>query len=146
MGYYPTMVYYQRYHQSSVHALSRLDCRKIRSKWGVNLIYRLWHIIYIYWNHIYNVLYDTEVINRISGVDRLDVSIRKERLLGLDGLPSVYISYFHLPLLVLIHKPCKYKKKMVPCGQIRTWVFYYYRWPRWFPLKWGTLIVDWPLH
>ena len=82
---------------------------KSDSQWGVQLISRLWHLIFIHCTHINEALYDMEAIDKIVVVDRLDIDMRKEHLTGLTSLLSVYTSYVYLQLSVILKKSFKYK-------------------------------------
>ena len=54
-------------------------------------------------------LHGTGVIEKTGGKDRLDITSRKEQHIGLYTLPSVYTSYFHLPLSFLLNKKVRIK-------------------------------------
>ena len=67
---------------------------KSGTRWGVQLVAKLWNIIYQLWMHRNNCLRVTEMINTLSSKDILKTAIIHEYALGIKYLPSVYKSYF----------------------------------------------------
>jgi len=90
---------------------SSLSSKKSGIRWGSNLIPRMWNIIYQHWCHRNDILHETEATNNLSGLDMLKLSIEREHREGASELPNVYLSYFTIPLPLLILKPTQYLKR-----------------------------------
>ena len=88
-----------------------IESRKTGTTWGSNLIKKLWNITHQLWLQRNDVLHNTEAIHELSGISPLRDTIIQEHGLGLDHLPGVYSTYFHLPLDALLKKSPNYLKK-----------------------------------
>ena len=86
------------------------NSRKSGTRWGIQLVAKLWNIIYQLWIHRNNCLHDTEMINSLSGKNMLETAIIHEHALGIKDLPSVYKSYFS-SLSKLQEKSIKHQKQ-----------------------------------
>ena len=60
-----------------------LKSRKTGVRWGIQLVDKLWNIIYQLWTHRNKCLHDTEIINQNSGRDQLKTAIIHEHALGI---------------------------------------------------------------
>ena len=99
----PIISFQQNYYTS-------VASRKTGVRWGIQLVDKLWNIIFQLWTHRNNCLHETETINQNSGKDQLRLAIVHEYALGLQDLPSLYITYF-TSLPTLLSKPIKYQKQ-----------------------------------
>jgi len=88
-----------------------LSSKKNGIRWGANLTPRLWNMIYQLWCHRNDILHETEAFDNLSGLDMLKLSIEREHQEGASDLPNVYLSYFTLPLPLLLLKPTQYLKR-----------------------------------
>ena len=83
---------------------------KTGMRWGIQLVDKLWNIIYQLWTHRNNCLHETEALNQNSGIDQLKLAIVHEHALGLLDLPTVYRPYF-TSLPTLLSKATKHQKQ-----------------------------------
>ena len=90
---------------------SEMLSRKLGTRWGVQLIKRLWSLIHLHWTHRNSILHETEAIDLLSGVGQLTVAVINEYEQGLGELPSIYTNYFVSPLAFLLQKPTVYLKQ-----------------------------------
>ena len=58
-------------------------------------------------------MYETYSIDRISSIDILNTAIAKEHFTGIDELPSLYASYVHTPLPILLTKSSSYCRRWI---------------------------------
>ena len=87
-----------------------INSRQTASKWGSILISKFWNIIYSMWTHRNSSLHDSERINQLSGYNTLLQSITREHQTGLGDLPTIFSSYFHQPLPLLLSRSTYYLK------------------------------------
>ena len=90
---------------------SEMSSRKLGTRWGVQLIKRLWSLIHLHWTHRNSILHETEAIDLLSGVGQLTVAVINEYEQGLGELPSIYTNYFVSPLAFILQKPTAYLKQ-----------------------------------
>ena len=90
---------------------SDMDSRKTGTRWGIQLISKLWNVIHQPWMHRNEVLHETEAIDQLSGIEILKEAITYEYNTGLDSLPYVYTPYFTEPLPVILLKSTTYLKR-----------------------------------
>ena len=88
-----------------------MDSRKTGTRWGIQLISKLWNVIHQHWMHRNEVLHETEAIDQLSGIEILKEDITYEYNTGLDSLPYVYTPYFTEPLPVIMLKSTTYLKR-----------------------------------
>ena len=86
-----------------------LQSRKLGSRWGIQLVSKLWNIIFQLWTNRYNHLHETEAVDKNSGKDQLRLALIQEHSICIKDLPSVYKPYFS-SLSLLVDKHIKYQK------------------------------------
>ena len=85
--------------------------KKSTQRWATDLIKQLWNILHALWLQRNEALHKEASIYKLSRVAILKTSITTEYNNGMDSLPQIYSSYFHLPLPTLLNKPSKYLKR-----------------------------------
>ena len=89
---------------------SSTNTRKLGTRWGIQLVEKMWNIIYQLWTHRNNCLHKTQALTQNSGKDQLKLAIIHEHDIGIGDLPSVYQHYFtSLPLF--LEKAIKHQKQ-----------------------------------
>ena len=78
-------------------------------RWAIRLIYKLWNIVHQIWINRNAALHKPDSIDKVQGIEILNSALTSELQLGLGDLPTVYASYFLLPLPSLLSRPSKYK-------------------------------------
>ena len=88
-----------------------IESRKLGSRWASNLTKKLWNITYQLWIHRNKALHDTDQIHILSGLPQLKTAITADYTAGFQDLPSVYSSYFYIPLPALLKKTTAHLKR-----------------------------------
>ena len=88
-----------------------ISSKRSAHRWATDLIKQLWHIMHALWLQRNEAFHKEDSIYKLSRVTILKTSITTEYNYGLDSLPQIYSSYFHLPLSILLNKPSKYLKR-----------------------------------
>ena len=101
----PSLIDLQSSHYKSISST------RSATRWATLLITSLWDIVHQLWNHRNDIIHSNNNIQLLSGINTLKDSIREEHARGDTQLPSVYSSYFHLPLSSLLSKNCTYLKR-----------------------------------
>ena len=88
-----------------------INSRLSITRWASNLSIILWNIVHQLWKHRNDALHNLESIHLLSGLEQLKNSITTEIEIGLATLPTVYSSYFRIPLARLLGKSPAYLKR-----------------------------------
>ena len=89
---------------------SSIRSRRLGTRWGIQLVGKMWNIIYQIWTHRNNCLHETQALTQNCGKDQLKLAIIHEHVLGIGDLPSVYRPYF-TSLPSLLEKSTKHQKQ-----------------------------------
>ena len=87
-----------------------IESKKYCTRWTTILIHTIWNITHQLWLHRNKSIHNTKAIHALSILIFLNIFITTEYDLGLDELPSIYSSYFHAPLPILLSKSSQYFK------------------------------------
>ena len=85
--------------------------RRTGRRWAVNLSKQLWRIIFGMWNHRNQEMFNSGLVNTLSGEELLKQAIQRELAAGLQGLLPIYSSYFRTTTRSLFSKPVEYMKQ-----------------------------------
>ena len=99
------MVLYSKNSSYSNKITTQMSSRKLGTRWGVQLIKKMWAIMYLHWTHMNSILHETEAIDLLSGVGQLTVALINEYKQGLGELPSIYTLYFVSSSAFILQKP-----------------------------------------
>ena len=90
---------------------TQIGSRKLGTRWGIQLITKLWNIIYHHWIHRNNLLHKSNAYDILSGREHLEEAVFVEYSAGLDNLPYIYAPYFLTTLEDLFAKDAKHIKQ-----------------------------------
>ena len=68
--------------------------RKTGRRWAIGLSTQVWRLVFSMWQHRNDCLHESDNLDRLSGLDQVDIAIRQERALGIGTLDPVYVPYF----------------------------------------------------
>ena len=85
-----------------------ISSKRSAKRWATDLTKQLWNILHALWLQRNEALHKEASIYKLSRVAILKTSITTEYNYGLDSLPQIYSSYFHLPLPNLLNKQPKF--------------------------------------
>ena len=81
-----------------------ISSRRSSSSWAKHLTLHLWQMLHKLWIHRNNILHQTQQFQVLSGLPILKTSMTREYNIGLSALPSLYSSYFHVPLSTILSR------------------------------------------
>ena len=84
---------------------------KSSTRWGINLTKQLWNIVHQMWLQRNDALHKEDSIQNMTRLIILKSSISQEHNQGLQDLPHIYSSYFHIPLPSLLKRSQNYLKR-----------------------------------
>ena len=90
---------------------TQLDSKRSSTRWAANLIKKLWKFLHQLWTQRNEALHHNQSLYHMTNLHLLKQSITTEYNIGLDSLPPIYSSYFHLPLPNLLQKSSSYLKR-----------------------------------
>ena len=68
--------------------------RKTGRRWAIGLSTQVWRLVFSMWQHRNDCLHESDNLDRLSGLDQVDIAVRQERALGIGTLDPVYVPYF----------------------------------------------------
>ena len=90
---------------------TNIESQKLGSRWAIDFTQKLWQMTHKLWKHRCNHLFDSNIVDHLSGLSQLTTAIKKEHDIGLGNMPTVYSSFFHTPVEALLKKDVRHLKR-----------------------------------
>ena len=74
------------------------------STWAKNMTLHIWNMLHKIWIFRNEALHNTQQYQVLSGLPLLKASVTREYNIGIDRLPQLYSSYFHIPLSTILSR------------------------------------------
>ena len=71
--------------------------RKTGRRWAIGLSTQVWRLVFTMWQHRNNCLHEADNLDRLSGLEHVNVAIQQECTLGLGNLDPIYLPYLRRP-------------------------------------------------
>ena len=111
MGIFTAWISGKHFDKNTTNLLFFIRIQKNQIMVGIEFIGKLQTIIQQHWTHRNETLHETEARYNLSGIDTLKQAISDEYSIELGSLPSVYSSYFLMPLPSILLKPTSHLKQ-----------------------------------
>ena len=91
----------------------RLNLRRSGLRWAIELSKQIWKLVFWMWDHRNSVLFNTDTIDQLSGIQKVKIAVEQERSLGLGTLDPSFLPYLNL-------KHCSFSK--MTSLDLRRWL------------------------
>ena len=73
-----------------------LNLRRSGLRWAIELSKQLWKLVFSMWDHRNSLLFNTNKIDDLSGIQKVKIAVEQERNLGLGTLDPSFLPYLSL--------------------------------------------------